>query len=96
MGIWLKLIRMQNNYELPNDFCFVFSLTWACTTFSPLPQVTVYYVRERIASEWGSGNCVRPKSQPIKLNIFVDRARSTVKPSDRDFLQPKLQNCCVG
>ena len=78
MGFWLKLITMQNNYELQ---FIVFSLARISATFSPLPQVAVYCVRERVTPKWGSGNYVRPKSQPLKLNIFGDRARKNVKPS---------------
>ena len=33
MGFWLKLIRMQNNYELQKDFFLVFSLALTRTTF---------------------------------------------------------------
>ena len=78
MGFLLKLIIMQNSYEIQNYYFLVFSLARTCTTFSPLPQVVVYCVRQRTASKLGSGNCVRPKSQPLKLNIFVDGARRTV------------------
>ena len=52
-GIWRKLIRMQNNYELQKDFVLVVSLARARTTFSPLPQVVVYCVSQLIASKWG-------------------------------------------
>ena len=74
---------MQNNYEL-QKFFLVFSIARSSTAFSPLLQAAVYCVREIIASKWGSGNCVAPKSQPLKLNIFVDRARKT-RASSKEF-----------
>ena len=61
----------------------VLSLSWTRTTFSPLPQVSVYSVKaHESASKWGSGNSLSPCSKPLKLNISGDRARMTVKSSD--------------
>ena len=54
----------------------------------------LYLLRKgNIASKWSSGNCVSPKSQPLKLNIFGDGARRAVKPSDPLSLQPTAVVC---
>ena len=73
---------MQNNYDL-QKYSLVISHKLTCSTFltTAVPQVVAYYIRERIASKLGSRNCVMPKSQPLKFNIFVDRACKTVKLS---------------
>ena len=38
MGVWLKLIKMQNNYKIQKAY-LVLSIAQTRTTFSPLPQV---------------------------------------------------------
>ena len=60
---------MQNNYELQQDFCFVFSLARTSTTFAPPPEVAVYCVRERNASKSGSRNLHKTKIATFEVEF---------------------------
>ena len=90
---------MQNNYE--QYFFLVYSLARTCTRYSFDSYTTgggLLRKGQIIVSKWGSINCITPKSRPLKLNIFVDRARRTVKTETfcLGFLTAKLKKTAIS